>query len=291
MAFVSALNINEALARGHQHYKLKLDNWGNGGTAADDESVRYDIERPIAGVQIAAESQVGECFVEFNTGGLSLPAGKILAESNNGAVYDQTLYVKRGRPYFFRTPAPIAIQASPPTMFGDTYLPVGGATPTTTGAFGRALGVQQFLADEPELVLLLFFDQNPSVVVEPSYPYEVLGTSVALSDANETLYRVFPAHHRQNLYLRIDNLSASDVPMEVRICGVRGTSRTLPIAAYGQYEFDLFSGPIIVPGNTRTVQPVSNPEAVWITTYARKQFQTGGDNSQIRMAVFAANPN
>lgn len=294
MALNSLISIDNAFQRGHQHCKLTFDNWGNTETGADADSIRYTIGRPIYGIQIAPESEVGEVFVEFNSGGLANPAPQcayLLLPFNSG-IHTQSLYCRRGQPYFWNTPATISLQATPQTMWNDEYFPSDAANPNTTGNFGHALGVHVFphgalyaCLQMPTLSVIVFFAPHPAITAAPPWPFEqdILTWNFS-PGANEVLYRVFPVQHRERVSLLFGNRSANDA-VEARVTGINGVAFSNPVVDQYLREFDLLSAPIVVPRQTRVPLMLRHPEATWLGVYTRGQAGAiaGGDVFDIQI--------
>lgn len=269
------MSVQTAFERGHQFYKLILSNWGNRGTDADVESVLYTLRNtPIAGAQIAPESDVGEVEVLFNMGQKKIPI--LLNDVDRRDRAENAIYLRRGQPYIFRTPAEIQIYPTFATLWGDWYFPTTppSADPGDAAAWGRTLDEDQFTV--PTLTMLLYFDMNPPILASPSMPFsEALGGSLAINDEVEHLCHFYPIQHRKRLRLYVENRSAADT-VDVRVTGING--------GYGRH---VMPGPFgrEFPLQAKTVAPkirdmfhIIEPDATWLGVYATKQVNSGNSN-------------
>lgn len=285
MALASTFSIDLAHQRGHQHWKCVLTNWGNFGTGLDAESRQYGITRPVIGVQIAPESEVGEAFIDFNDGTVQIVSNKAVPSLGPDRPLFNTLYCRRGQPYFFRTPSPIVVQATQMTQWGDTFRPTPAATNDTTAPFGQTLNGTQWPDNFPTLTLLVFFEHDPVIVACPSWPFEHEdnGAGEQFNHTNEALVRVWPIQHRNRVRVIAENYSDTDA-VEVRLTGIR--NRAYLTTRNYLREFELFSTPFVVAANSRIMIPVRHPEATYLLTYGRKQTNAGGA-SIIRFHCYA----
>ena len=270
MALQNVISLENAWQRGHQHWKAILDQWGNRGTDADAQSNGYVINRPVYGAQIASESDVGEVEVSFFD-------GQTIATVGDRVVREDQLYIRRGRPYMWRTPAPLTISSTKQTKYRDTYHPINAANPTVTAAFGGALATTIF--PNPRLVVIFFLQPNPTPVVEPTRPGETfLLQTLSINDVAAHTCYFQNVQHYDSARVTLENESATD-PLEVRLTGLTGfIDNSGFVITENTREYDLFSNPLVVPPLTRIVQPVAKLEATWLGVYAEKQVNSGASD-------------
>jgi hypothetical protein len=271
MALQNTISLQDAFSRGHQHWKAILSNWGNRGTGTDAASLIYDVGRPVVGCQIASDSDVAEALIMFD-GGVGFPR-----ETPYG-FEDDKMYVRRGRPYFWRTPATIAIVPTFDTIYGDVF---ETAVPAQATTFGGALA--NWTA--PTLRIILFFENTPNIQAEPAWPYAPdFRTFTFVTNAEQFDGRsVWPIQHRDRIRItgRIWGASA-DIPYELRVCGVTGR-RGLGAGDDDLWEESLLSTPLILAphptiGTVRNFSvPIAHPRSTWLTVYPQTQVAAAGN--------------
>jgi hypothetical protein len=263
MAFASRYSPTVAKNRGNQSYLLILDNWGNLGAGTDAESIQYTFPLPVVGAQIGPSSDVGEVILTYNS---NQPDPDITSPKNRESQDD--IYIKRGDPYVWRTPAGITIFATNNTRHGDTYYPAPDApNPLVTEAFTGASAT---------LELMLFFDGAPYIRACAHRPLGASATILPFNDLNTRL-NIWPIQHRPNLRVVVDNQGAD--PIECRFGGgyVPGPpdSNTAVVPVVTEYELD--AAPLIVPPFSRAPAAINtqNDVAAWLLVHTTKQAATG----------------
>lgn len=282
MALTNVISIQQAKDAGNQHWKAMLGNWGNVMTGADAESIQYTVPVPVAGAQISAESRVGEVYLRFNS---PVIVGAPTPTARN-YLQEHGIYIRRGRPYFWRTPAPVVVDATPQTRYGDLYLP--STDSSDTAAFGNGLGD---VFDIPELNIVFFFEHIPPIMAMPSQPYTTGAAAsptqpptISLNDTNEHTLFFVEIQYREGLRVACQNSSDDDV-VSVRFTGILGQYGAGAMPGTALREFELFSTPFPVYPDSRISVPISNPEATWLGIYVQKQTNAGA--SDMTMYLYA----
>jgi hypothetical protein len=279
MAYASTIPIDDAVREGQQQWTLVLNNWGNIETGADiAESYRYFVERPVVGVAIHPDSDVAECFIRtFHN--------QAFARANDVVMYDQQVYVRRGQPVFWRMGAQMMVVPTPQTFWGDDFTSKDGVAAQPWGdVFGN-----NFIA--PTLRLNLFFDHTPQIAAQSSWPREIGYASVdavVLGNLNRVNAGWVNVQHRNKVRVEA-RYNTNEGPVEIELTGIRGNGTLIPGGAVTTnfHEFPLFSTPLIMPETTDLLEiPVSNPEAIWLGIYARRQVWDGA-NRNLTWKVYA----
>lgn len=259
MALLNTLTLDQAFGLGHQAWKCILSNWGyypaGGGTPINRV---YTVSRPIVGAQIANDSDVAECGIQFD-------AGFTFVEESPYGVDDNNIYIRKGRPYFWRTPSQVSLFATLETEYQDTFQPELGSQATT---FGPALA--NWTA--PTLRVWLFLAATPDRLAEPWYPRYGTARQITPLTVAETFDGrcVFPIQHAERVRMEfLFGGLAAGVPCEIRVCGISGQRATLR-------EWPMFSSPVILPpqsaglnARVHTNIPIKNPSATWLSIYPR----------------------
>jgi len=286
MALLNTLQLSEAFSRGHQHWKASLSQWGNLGTGTDATSTGYQINRPVVGCQIASDSDVAECGIMFDAG-FGFPV-----ETPYSTILDDRMYIRRGQPYFWRTPSEVYVYPTEESCYYDVFSPctVGQSTD-----FGGAL--HSWVA--PTLRIIFFLDDTLAARAEPPrvrIPDERTIQNVPYGAELLDGAGVFPIQHRRNLRLQVYAAQANVLPYQIRICGTIGKV-TPPGTAAAQRElreFTMTSSPYIfsgeksgIAGFVRAGIPLQNVDANWLLLYPMLMAGGAGATGTIQVQLFA----